>query len=332
MSWIVLTALSSRVYCPNIPPYLLRTPFGAPPEPLRSFPVAPLIGDQRGYGEAPWRLRRGPRAALVQGWRNWRPQTRLFGAQRGVRTVKKGQRTAALPGTNRFRKPDAARNRSLGRQFFHCLANRFPQYSRAYGIRTPAVSVSSHRAQMAEPLGAAADLSRVESGRNGACQPSLRGAPCHGEARSNCPSFIFSTCSPTPPARDCMWATRKATLPPTFSPATAGRAATTCCIRWAGTPSACLPSNTPSRPASIRARPPSRTSPPSRGRSSRSASATIGAANWTPPTRLLPVDAVDFPQALQLLVQSRRLIRPSQSTPSRTRPSCKSGKPPARRT
>ena len=34
-------------------------------------------------------------------------------------------------------------------------------------------------------------------------------------------------------------------------------AASTCCIRWAGTPSACPPSNTPSRPASIRAIPPS---------------------------------------------------------------------------
>ena len=46
-------------------------------------------------------------------------------------------------------------------------------------------------------------------------------------------------------------------------------AVSTCCIRWAGTPSACPPSNTPSRPASIRARPPSRTSPPSSGRFNR---------------------------------------------------------------
>ena len=46
-------------------------------------------------------------------------------------------------------------------------------------------------------------------------------------------------------------------------------AASTCCIRWAGTRSACPPSNTPSRPASIRARPPRRTSPTSSARSKR---------------------------------------------------------------
>ena len=46
----------------------------------RSLAVVPLIGDQRCYGEAPARLRRGPRDARVQGWRNKGPVARLFGA------------------------------------------------------------------------------------------------------------------------------------------------------------------------------------------------------------------------------------------------------------
>jgi hypothetical protein len=36
-------------------------------EPHRNLAVAPLIPDQRCYGEAPVRLRRGPRDGLVQG-------------------------------------------------------------------------------------------------------------------------------------------------------------------------------------------------------------------------------------------------------------------------
>ena len=58
------------------------------------------------------------------------------------------------------------------------------------------------------------------------------------------------------PARACTSAIRKATPPRISWRATDARAASTCCIRWAGTRSACPPSNTPSRPASIRARRP----------------------------------------------------------------------------
>ena len=68
-------------------------------------------------------------------------------------------------------------------------------------------------------------------------------------------------------------------------PLSRGCAASTCCTRWAGTPSACRPSSTPSRPARIRASPRSRTSPPSSGRFKASASATTGTAKSTPPTR-----------------------------------------------
>src|ERR1035438_6030462 len=40
-----------------IPPKLHQTIPRASPEPRRSLPVVPLIGDQRYYGEAPGRLR-----------------------------------------------------------------------------------------------------------------------------------------------------------------------------------------------------------------------------------------------------------------------------------
>ncbi len=58
----------------------------------------------------------------------------------------------------------------------------------------------------------------------------------------------------------------------------------TSCTRWAGTPSACPPNSTPSRPARTPARPPARTSTLSAGRSSRSASPTTGTARSTRPT------------------------------------------------
>src|ERR1035441_571859 len=58
------------------------------------------------------------------------------------------------------------------------------------------------------------------------------------------------------PARDCTSATRKVTPPRIFSRDTNARRDFMCCIRWVGTRSDCPPSNTPSRPASIRARPP----------------------------------------------------------------------------
>ena len=136
----------------------------------------------------------------------------------------------------------------------------FPQNSRSYGKRPQTISVSSDRAQMAAILGRTADFSRLEPRRSRPGHPSLCPAPwrrCQGGRPPSCrPNFTSSTCSPTRPARACTSAIRKATPPRTFSPATTARWASTCCIRWAGTPSACPPSNTPSRPASIRARPP----------------------------------------------------------------------------
>ena len=65
------------------------------------------------------------------------------------------------------------------------------------------------------------------------------------------PSSTSSTCSPIPAAPACTSAIPRATPPPTSSAATSGCAATTSCTRWAGTPSACPPSSTPSRPTRI---------------------------------------------------------------------------------
>ena len=68
---------------------------------------------------------------------------------------------------------------------------------------------------------------------------------------------------------------------------------------WAGTPSVCRPSNTPSRPASIRR------SPPREYRPLQEAAEALGFAyDWerevnTTDPGFLPLDAVDFPPALQ---------------------------------
>ena len=51
-------------------------------------------------------------------------------------------------------------------------------------------------------------------------------------------------------------------------------------------PSASRPKSTRSKPASIRASKPKKTSPPSAGSSNRSASPTTGAASWRPPTSI----------------------------------------------
>src|ERR1035441_10921380 len=55
---------------PPIAPNLHQTVLRAPPEPHRNLAVAPLIGDQRCYGEVPVRLRWGPQDGLVQVGRN----------------------------------------------------------------------------------------------------------------------------------------------------------------------------------------------------------------------------------------------------------------------
>ena len=80
-------------------------------------------------------------------------------------------------------------------------------------------------------------------------------------------------------------------------------AGTTCCTRWASTPSACPPSSTRCRPAPIRGRPPRRTS-------TGTGASCVG---WAWPTtsggvrhhrrRLLPLDPVDLPADLQRLVR-----------------------------
>ena len=179
---------------------------------------------------------------------------------------------------------------------------------------------------MAEPLGAAADLSRLEPGRNGARQPSLCAAPCQGRAGATAqvlhprhvPLPVRRGAARGPPGR-LHRHRHPRPLPPRA-------AATTSCIRWAGTPSACPPSNTPSRPASIRARPPSRTSPPSSARSSRSASATTGAARSTPPTR----EYFKWTQWIFLQLYNSWFNPADQQgradrRPSLTRPNCSAG-------
>ncbi len=98
------------------------------------------------------------------------------------------------------------------------------------------------------------------------------------------PSSTSSTCSLIPAERACTSAIPRDTRPPISSAATSGCADITCCTPWAGTPSACPPSNMPSRPTSIPGSPPRPTSKPSGARSSRSASRTIGTVRSIRPT------------------------------------------------
>ncbi len=89
-------------------------------------------------------------------------------------------------------------------------------------------------------------------------------------------------------------------------PATCACRASTCCTRWATTPSACRPSSTPSRHGVHPRETTDRTSPTSSGRSS-----MLGLSyDWdrqvaTTDVGLLQVDAVDLPAAVQQLVRSR---------------------------
>ena len=140
----------------------------------------------------------------------------------------------------------------------------------------------------------AADLSRAESGRTG-----LR---CRKR-----PKFYVLDMFPYPSGAGLHVGIRRATPPPTSSAATSGCAASTSCTRWAGTPSACPPSSTRSRPAQHprdHHRAEHRHLPP--------ADQALGFCyDWDrevePPTRLLQVDAVDLPAAL------RHLVRPEQT-------------------
>ena len=85
--------------------------------------------------------------------------------------------------------------------------------------------------------------------------------------------------------RSCTSAIRRATPRRISSRATSECAASTCCIRWAGMPSACRPSSTPSRPGSIPRSQRARTSRSSKRSSSASVSPTIGTARSTRPIR-----------------------------------------------
>ena len=98
-------------------------------------------------------------------------------------------------------------------------------------------------------------------------------------------NITFSTCSPTRRAPACTSGTRWGTSLRTFSHATSASAVSTCCIRWATTPSVCRPNNTPSRRDSIRPSPPNTTSPVTANSSTRSASRSTGTAKCAPATR-----------------------------------------------
>ncbi len=66
-------AVARSSFLPPAKGWPLPSPGSAPiptPETHRSLTVAPLIADQRCYGEAPARRRRGPRGGPVQSWRN----------------------------------------------------------------------------------------------------------------------------------------------------------------------------------------------------------------------------------------------------------------------
>ena len=143
-------------------------------------------------------------------------------------------------------------------------------------------------------------------------------------ARRSCSCW---TCSRTRPAPACTSATRWATSAPTATPATSGWPAATCCTRWASTRSACPPSSTRCRPARTRGRPPRTNIEPLPG-----AAAPAGPGPRRPALgrhhrrRVLPLDPVDLPADLQLLVRRRAPARPgrspswSPSSPPATRP------------
>ena len=106
------------------------------------------------------------------------------------------------------------------------------------------------------------------------------------------------TCSPIRPVT-CTWATPRRTRSATSSRATGSSAATTCCTRSAGTPSAC-PRRTP-RSGTTRTRPtgPTRTSRPRRRRSAGTRSPSTGPAPADLRPGVLPLEPVAVPALLR---------------------------------
>ncbi len=91
-------------------------------------------------------------------------------------------------------------------------------------------------------------------------------------------------CSPTPAARST-WGTSATTRWATWWPATSAPAASTCCTRWAGTPSACRPRTPRANAASTRPNGPGTTSPRCAPSCSAWASRSTGRGSSPPATR-----------------------------------------------
>ena len=97
------------------------------------------------------------------------------------------------------------------------------------------------------------------------------------------------TCSRCSPIRRgaSIWATSATTRWATWWRATSAPAASTCCIRWAGTPSACRPRTPRCRTRSTRANGPTPTSPPCARSSNPWACRSTGAARSPPAIRAI---------------------------------------------
>jgi methionine-S-sulfoxide reductase len=164
------------------------------------------------------------------------------------------------------------------------LAHLFPSYAAT-------ISVSFDRAEVAAVLGNPGHFPRLESRRchsagssvRPAARPARPGRAGAASAQVLYPGHVSLSFRRGPargPSGGLHGHRHPGPLPPR-------PAAATSCIRWAGTPSGCRPSNTPFAPASIRAKRPRPTSRSSSARSNRSASVTIGAAKLTRPTRVI---------------------------------------------
>ena len=135
-----------------------------------------------------------------------------------------------------------------------------------------------------------------------------RPGPPPGRAPRSCTCW---TCSRTRRARACTSGTRWATSAPTATPASSGWPGATCCTRWASTRSGCRPSSTRCRPA------PTRGPPPRQHRALPGAAAPAGPGPRRPALgghhrhRVLPLDPVDLPAGLQLLVRPGRAQGPA---------------------
>ena len=121
------------------------------------------------------------------------------------------------------------------------------------------------------------------------------------------PSSTASTCSRTRRAPGCTSVTSRATRRPTSCAATSACAASTCCMPPAGTRSACPPSSTRSRPAIH----PAITTTQNIDNFRRQMKRVGLSHDWdrevdTTDPELLPLDAVDLPQALRARAGLRR--------------------------